>query len=77
MKGKVVTKKLLVVVVANGWKMIDQGGCNNVSWTMQDHQLCCNLRVIKLGCYGIILEVDWMKQYSPMKFDFINSKVNS
>ncbi|XP_011047148.1 PREDICTED: uncharacterized protein LOC105141587 [Populus euphratica] len=30
-----------------------------------------NLRVLKLGRHDIVLSMDWLKQYSPVLFDFI------
>lgn len=70
------TSKRLTVVVANGQRIISPGVCKNVKWTMHGREFRFNLRLIELGCYDVILGVDWMRHYNPMEFDFVNSRVN-
>lgn len=32
------------------------------------------IREIKLGCYDMIMEVDWMKRFNLVSFDFIRNE---
>lgn len=54
------------MVMVSGQKILSMGVYKKVKWIMQEYKFCYNLRVIELGCYGMILGVDWMRQYNHM-----------
>ena len=67
---------LLAVTVANGNVMLCEMQSPDFTWFMQGHEFKANLRVLKLGRHDIVLGVDWLKQYSPVLFDFIKLKLS-
>ena len=42
---------------------------------MQGELFEANLRLLKLGGYDLVLGVDWMKNVSPINFDFNKMEV--
>ena len=44
-------------------------------WEMQGEDYQANLRLLKLGECHIVLGVDWMKEVSPISFDFNKMEV--
>jgi hypothetical protein len=59
------------VIVANGNVMLCEMQSPGFTWFMQSYEFKANLRVLKLGRHDIVLGVDWLKQFSPVLFDFI------
>jgi len=57
--------------VANGNVMLCEMQSPGFTCFMQSYEFKANLRVLKLGRHDIVLGVDWLKQYSPVLFDFI------
>ena len=56
--------------VTNGDLMYNNHKCSNFKWVMQGVEFVANLRVLELGGCDIVLGVDWMKNVSPLTFDF-------
>lgn len=54
------------VKVADGSVLSCQSEIQSCEWTSQGHVLCNNLKVLALGNYDMILEMDWLMQHSPM-----------
>jgi hypothetical protein len=67
---------LLVVTVANGTVMLCEMQSPSFTWFMQGYKFKANLRVLKLDRHDIMLGVDWLKQYSPVLFDFIKLRLS-
>lgn len=38
----------------------------NCKWLVQSVEFCSDLKVIELGCYDVILGMDWLEKHSPM-----------
>lgn len=70
-----VKDKSLTVMTANKQKIISEVACPEVTWIMQVHKFKYGFWVIQLVKYDMILGVDWMKQFSPMIFDFVHTTV--
>ena len=67
---------LLAVTVANGNVMLCEMQSPGFTWFMQSYEFKANLRVLNLGRHDIVLGVDWLKQYSPVLFDFIKLRLS-
>ena len=57
----------MVVRVADGSYLTCDSELPNVEWEVQGHSFHSTLRVIQLGSYDIILGMDWLEAFSPMK----------
>lgn len=38
-------------------------------WWTQGHSFCSDLKVLSLGSYDVILDMDWLTQHNPMEVD--------
>ena len=65
----------LSVTVANGNKVISQSSCLGFCWEMNGEEFVADLRLLKLGGCDAVLGVDWMKEVSPISFDFNKMEV--
>ncbi|KAG8366662.1 hypothetical protein BUALT_Bualt17G0102900 [Buddleja alternifolia] len=65
----------LLVSVADGSKMVSRLECPEFSWTIQNHTFSYPIRVIKLGGYDMVLGGDWLRQNSPVEFDYQKMKL--
>ncbi|CAN6292538.1 unnamed protein product [Urochloa humidicola] len=54
------------VTVANGAKFSCSAKVVNLSWWTQGHTFTADFRVIPLGCYDMILGMEWLEDHSPM-----------
>lgn len=45
-------------------------------WKIQGHEFQANLKVLKLEMYDMVSEMDWLKLYLPILFDFIKIKLS-
>lgn len=66
----------MVITIADGTTMVSKSVCHNLSWKMGDQIFKKNLRVLKLGSSDLILGIDWLKQFSPIMFDFTPLKLS-
>ena len=57
------------VRVANGDVMQCSTFLPGAIWTIQQYQFHHDLRVLPLTAYDIILGMDWLQLFSPMKVD--------
>jgi hypothetical protein len=66
LNGVQLMEKAMRLKVANG----RQTWCTKVfprcSWWVQKHQFHSDFKVLPLGCYDVILGMDWLKEHSPM-----------
>ncbi|XP_026396090.1 uncharacterized protein LOC113290721 [Papaver somniferum] len=60
----------LQVTVADGNKLLSQAKCPGFTWVMQGNTLSRDLHLLELGGCDMVLGVDWMRELSPMLFDF-------
>lgn len=61
----------LRVKVADGAELLCTHEVPGCVWWSQGYQFCCDLKIIPLGSYDIILGMDWLEFYSPMKVDWV------
>ena len=71
---KLLTKPLKVQI-ADGGELVCSQVIPNCSWWTQGHNFSNDFKLIPLGGYDIILGMDWLEQYSPMKIDWVNKWV--
>ncbi|KAL8137446.1 LOW QUALITY PROTEIN: hypothetical protein V2J09_003447 [Rumex salicifolius] len=70
------TTSLMEVAVANGYKLYSQQGCKDFKWEMQGHRFIFSPRILKLGGYDLVLGGDWLREFSPILFDFKALKIS-
>ena len=66
LKCPLIPTQPLIVTVANGNKVMSKSACAGFCWDIQG----ADLRLLKLGGCDVVLGVDWMKNVSPIYFDF-------
>lgn len=69
-KLPVIPVKPVPVTVADGRQLEVKAKCGDCAWTMNGTRFQCNLRVLELGDYDLILGTDWMRAHSPVTFDY-------
>lgn len=47
-----------------------------MSYEIQGHKFCSNLRPFSLGGADLILGVDWLRKYNPVTFDYQGYKIS-
>ena len=73
---KLIHTKPLSITVANGDKLFSNAKCRNLEWMMQGHLFSHDLRVLLIRGNDMVLDVDWMKVYSPLVLDFTEMSVS-
>ncbi|KAL2505826.1 Uncharacterized protein Adt_21447 [Abeliophyllum distichum] len=68
--------KPLVVTMANGQKLESGSVCPPLIWQMQGMEFQYKLRSLKLGGSDMVLEVNWLSQFEPLTFDFIQGHIS-
>jgi RNase H-like domain found in reverse transcriptase/Reverse transcriptase (RNA-dependent DNA polymerase)/Integrase zinc binding domain/Retroviral aspartyl protease/Ty3 transposon capsid-like protein/Integrase core domain/Chromo (CHRromatin Organisation MOdifier) domain len=58
--------KPLIVMVANGAKMVTDSKCTNLQFSLQGHDFTGNLRLFQIQGYDVILGLDWLSQFATM-----------
>lgn len=53
------------VALANGGKMCSDQQVKRLMWWTQGHTFSTDVRLLKLGCYDMILDMEWLEQ-GPM-----------
>jgi hypothetical protein len=64
--------KPISVSVANGQVIQCQSEINQAHWKIQGVEFISNLKLLPLPYYDMILGVDWLQAYSPMRIDWLN-----
>ncbi|CAA2960421.1 Hypothetical predicted protein [Olea europaea subsp. europaea] len=72
---KMLQAKPILVTVAGGGNLVSKAVCNPLVWRMQDLEFQFQQRVLKLGESDMILGVDWLRQFSPVLFDFVKGSI--
>lgn len=61
---------VMVVAMADGNQLTSDATCKGFKWSMQGVKFQADIRVLALGGCDMVLGTDWMKQFSPLLFDF-------
>ncbi|KAL0409740.1 UNVERIFIED_CONTAM: hypothetical protein Sradi_1908400 [Sesamum radiatum] len=61
---------LMVVSVADGYKMMSKVICPELSWEIQGFQFTYPVRTLKLGGCDFVLGCDWLGAHNPVELDF-------
>jgi hypothetical protein len=62
--------KPLKVKVANGHVIMSNEEVLDIEWWTQGHTFCNSARVLLIGAYDMIHDMDWLEQHSPMNCDW-------
>lgn len=62
--------KSMIITVADGNKLLNDAKCFSFRWWIQGIMFEDEIRVLSLGGCDMVLGTDWMRQYSPILFDF-------
>jgi Retroviral aspartyl protease len=65
-----------VVMVAEGTKVVTYSKCLDLQFLLQNNDFSGDLRILNIQGYDIILGVDWLRQYSPMKINWLDKWVS-
>lgn len=57
------------VIVADGSTIICSAEIQYAKWVVQGHSFHSTLRILQLGTYDMIVGMDWLEAFSPMKID--------
>ena len=60
------------VKIADGGTLSCAGMLLDCIWKTQGQQFQTDLRVLPLGCYDMIVGLDWLEQCRPMWVDWVN-----
>ncbi|KAK3121575.1 hypothetical protein QOZ80_8BG0656540 [Eleusine coracana subsp. coracana] len=64
--GVAVADKVLRVKIADGGVLKCDKEIKGRKWLIQGVEFCPDLKVLELGCYHVILGMDWLERHSPM-----------
>lgn len=67
----IVITQPMVVTVANGAKMVTDAMCK-LPFDIQDHNFVAELRLLQVNGYDMILGLDWLSKFRPMKIDWFD-----
>lgn len=59
----------VAIKVADGGILSCLGYIQGCKWTTQRHAFTTDLRVLPLGCYDMVIGMDWLKSCGPMLVD--------
>ena len=76
LQGVVKAKHPLTVRVANGGVMRCDQELPACPWQTHGVTFDTNLKVLPLGCYDVILGIDWLAQHSPMKVHWLEKTMD-
>jgi Retroviral aspartyl protease/Ty3 transposon capsid-like protein len=64
-----VVVELLTVITASGTKLSTNIMCANQEFLLFNHNFFCDLRVLQVTGHDLLLEMDWLHNYSPIEMD--------
>lgn len=67
LSGVVKARRPLKVRIADGGQLSCDLEISQCQWTVQGHKFTTDLKVLPLGCYDMIIGMDWLEQHSPMQ----------
>lgn len=62
----------MTVRVADGSIIVCASELQCAEWSVQGYIFHSNLRVLQLGLFDLIIGMDWLEAFSPMKVDWMN-----
>jgi hypothetical protein len=62
--------KPVSVKIADGVVVVCDSELPAVEWSVQGYRFHSNLKVLPLGLYDLILGMDWLEAFSPMKINW-------
>lgn len=63
------------VKIADGGVLICSGVIPACAWQSQGHTFLSDLRVLPLGCYDMVVGMDWLEQCGPMWIDWVAKRL--
>lgn len=63
------------VKIADGGVLSCSGSVPGCKWTTQGHEFVTDLRVLALGCYDMIVGIDWLEACGPMWIDWAEKRL--
>jgi predicted aspartyl protease len=70
LQGVTTMPAAITVQVANGSTLQCTSHMQQASWSVADYQFITDLKVLPLSSYDMILGLDWLESFSPMKIDW-------
>lgn len=70
-QGVTSTARPVSVKVANGSSMHCSEEIPSAEWSVQGYTFHSNLKIIPLSSFDMIVGMDWLKAYSPMKIHWL------
>ncbi|KAK3165597.1 hypothetical protein QOZ80_1AG0035230 [Eleusine coracana subsp. coracana] len=64
------TDSILQVAVANGDKLMCSSMLKSATWNIQNCAFCCDIRILPLAHYDMVVGMDWLEVHSPMRVDW-------
>jgi Retroviral aspartyl protease len=65
----------MIMMVANADRMVINSKCTTIHFSIQGHEFEHDLRVLPVKGYDIILGLDWLSKFGPMRVDWQNKWV--
>jgi Retroviral aspartyl protease/Ty3 transposon capsid-like protein len=66
---RVISTNPMIVMVANGSRMVTDSTCQGLQFSIQGHDFCHDLRLLQVQGYDMILGLDWLATFGPMQID--------
>jgi Retroviral aspartyl protease len=60
----------MIVMVANEDRMVTDSKCIDVHFSIQGHEFEHDLRHLPVKGYDVILGLDWLSKFGPMRVDW-------
>lgn len=70
LQNLVTLPKPVTVKVADGGSIVCNSEVQGAEWIVQGYSFHSNLRILQLGSYDMIVGMDWLEAFSPMKVDW-------
>jgi hypothetical protein len=61
----------MAVQVANGASITCSIEVPNFDWWIQGHTFQVAAKILDMGAYDLVLEIDWLEKFSPMTCDWL------
>ncbi|KAG8369122.1 hypothetical protein BUALT_Bualt15G0118400 [Buddleja alternifolia] len=65
----------MLISVADGNKIVSRTFCPDFTWEIQGTKFTYPMRIIKLGGCDVVLGGGWLRQHSPVEFDYHKMKL--
>ena len=67
---QIVQTNPMIGLVANGARMVTDTKCESLQFSIQGEFFTADLRVLEVSGYDVILGLDWMTRFDPMKVNW-------